>query len=161
MSRLGGEKSRLIPHKGYTIDPEAGLVYGKRGRPIRKLNGTGYLQVTTTGGAHVAMVHRMIWEAANGPIPDELQINHINGRKADNRLINLEVVTGSENCLHAFRTGLSDARGEKNGRAKLTAADVLQIRASCERHNVLALRYGVNSDTIRDVRRMRSWRDVK
>lgn len=106
----------ILHQRGYWTDPEAGVVIGKRGRPIRRVNGRGYGEVHSHG-AFVGTVHRMIWEAANGPIPAGMEINHINGIKSDNRLANLEMVTPSENCLHAFRTGLSRAYGEFNGRA--------------------------------------------
>ncbi|MCH8162118.1 MAG: HNH endonuclease [Chloroflexi bacterium] len=33
--------------------------------------------------------HIVIWEAANGPIPDKWVIHHLNGTKDDNRLENL------------------------------------------------------------------------
>jgi hypothetical protein len=52
-------------------------------------------------------------------------------------------------------------RGERNGRAKLTAADVWAIRAaSTGRHGeltLLARQYGVDRRTITDVIRGRSW----
>lgn len=64
------------------------------------------------------MAHRFIWEHVNGRLSEGLQINHINGVKDDNRIENLEAVTPSENLKHAYRIGLSDARGEKNGRYK-------------------------------------------
>ena len=43
------------------------------------------------------MVHRLIWIYVNGPIPDGLQIDHINGVRDDNRLSNLRLVTSDEN----------------------------------------------------------------
>lgn len=42
-------------------------------------------------------VHRIVWEAFNGEIPNDLQIDHINGVRDDNRLVNLRVVTPKEN----------------------------------------------------------------
>ena len=47
-----------------------------------------------------------MWAAHVGRIPEGLQINHKNGVKADNQLENLELVTRSENMLHASRLGL-------------------------------------------------------
>jgi hypothetical protein len=52
-----------------------------------------------------AMAHRMVWIAAHGLIPGSLQINHVNKRKWDNRLENLELVTSAGNVRHA--AGLS------------------------------------------------------
>ena len=102
---------------GYRCNPDAGLIYGKRqNRPIGRVDGRGYIQISACG--HVGLAHRMIWESVHGPIPDGLQINHKNGVKTDNRISNLELVTGSENVKHAYRIGLKDARGCKNGRYK-------------------------------------------
>ena len=64
----------------------------------------GYVSVTlrvSKGVYKTKLVHRLIWEAFNGPIPEGLEINHINGIKHDNRLCNLELVTKSENLKHA------------------------------------------------------------
>ena len=41
--------------------------------------------------------HRLIWIEAHGPIPDGYVIHHINGKKTDNRLDNLAMVTAKEN----------------------------------------------------------------
>ena len=47
-------------------------------------------------------VHRLVWEAFNGPIPGRLEINHKNLDRADNRLENLEMVTHQQNVQHAI-----------------------------------------------------------
>jgi len=47
-------------------------------------------------------VHRVVWEAFKGPIPDRLEINHKNLDRADNRLENLELVTHQQNAQHAI-----------------------------------------------------------
>jgi HNH endonuclease. len=100
---------------GYCIDAAAGIVYGKRGKPIRKIDSRGYLFVYS-GAGFVGTCHRMIWESVHGPIPAGLQINHINGIKTDNRIANLELVTPSENIVHAYRHGLMKAGPRVNGR---------------------------------------------
>lgn len=43
------------------------------------------------------MVHRLVWEAFNGQIPENMQVNHLNEIKTDNRLENLNLMTAKEN----------------------------------------------------------------
>ena len=49
---------------------------------------------------HVS-VHRAVWEAFNGEIPEGYEINHIDGNGRNNNLNNLELVTHSDNCKKA------------------------------------------------------------
>lgn len=86
----------------------------------------------------VVKVHRLVGEHFI-PNPDKKRtINHINGIKTDNRVINLEWNTHSENHLHAFRTGIRDRLhkfGKDNPKAKL----IIQIDRS---DNVVNQFYG-------------------
>lgn len=43
-------------------------------------------------------VHRFIWECFNGPIPDGLEVDHIDGNPMNNKLENLRLGTHKENC---------------------------------------------------------------
>jgi hypothetical protein len=45
--------------------------------------------------------HRVIWIAAEGPIPPGIQVNHLNKLRWDNRRVNLELVTYGNNVRHA------------------------------------------------------------
>lgn len=102
----------------YKVDPEKGIVFGQTGKPITK-KANGYVHVWNRNEFTDVSIsaHRLIWERVNGEIPKGLVINHINGIKDDNRIVNLEVVTASENTKHAYMMGLRSAAGEKNGRA--------------------------------------------
>jgi hypothetical protein len=77
--------------------------------------------------------HKLVWEAFCGPIPQGLQINHRNGKKADNSISNLELCTPSENTRHAYQVlGLKGRcnpnPGSRNGRAKLKDQDIPEIK---------------------------------
>lgn len=85
-------------------DPETGVaVWSARpsnrvkvGDTIGCKNTQGYLVVGMRGKIH--LLHRVVWELVNGPIPSGMQIDHINGVRDDNRLKNLRLVTHAGNC---------------------------------------------------------------
>ena len=49
-------------------------------------------------------VHRLVWESFNGSIPEGYEINHLNEKKFDNRLENLNLMTHRENINYGSRT---------------------------------------------------------
>ena len=51
-------------------------------------------------------VHRLVAQAYLKDYSENLQVNHINGIKTDNRLENLEMVTAKENMQKAVSIGL-------------------------------------------------------
>lgn len=55
----------------------------------------GYRMITM--GNKEYREHRLIWEMHNGPISDEMQIDHVNHVRDDNRIENLRLVNQSEN----------------------------------------------------------------
>lgn len=65
------------------------------------------------------LVHRAVWEAFNGKIPDRLEVNHKNLIREDNRLENLELLTHQQNVQHAqdiYNEGMQRiARGKRHG----------------------------------------------
>lgn len=94
-----------------------GTILRPNGKPAKQSNHSlGYLSlgIPIEGGFKTFKAHRVIaltWV----PNPDnKATVNHINGIKDDNRAVNLEWLTLSENHLHAWQTGLqANRRGEK------------------------------------------------
>lgn len=70
------------------------------------VNPFGYVYVMLSERKHI-FIHRLVAIAFIKNPNNKPSVNHINGKKDDNYLWNLEWVTRSENCKHAYRTGLS------------------------------------------------------
>lgn len=89
-------------YSGYQVS-NYGRVKSFKNKKERIMNQTttkqGYKSVSlrVDGKTNVKLVHRLVWEAFNGPIPKELVVNHINEDKSDNRLENLNLLTLTEN----------------------------------------------------------------
>lgn len=152
----------VIRHEqtGLLVDPKRGVVYGVAGELIGSVCSDGYVRL---GGRRQGYLyaHRLIWETVHGPIPVGLYIDHLNGRKADNRVSNLEAVTPSENAFRAIAMGLVPI-GEARSQAKLSEADVRAIRLTVGKvaTREWARRLGVDPAVVRDARNGTTWRHV-
>lgn len=76
-------------------------------------------------------IQRLIAEAWIRPINDNEVITWINADVSDNRVVNLKIITQQElikGLNDAGKVNHADQRGVKNGRAKLTTQDVIEIR---------------------------------
>lgn len=55
---------------------------------------------TVSVDGHTYTEHKLVWERANGPVPDGYVVHHRNHNKRDNRLENLELLTHEEHSRH-------------------------------------------------------------
>ena len=122
-----------------------------------KGNGYGH---TSRGPAH-----RRSYQLFVGQIPDGMDVCH----KCDNRICvnpsHLFVGTRYENMQDALRKGriargdqLPPRWGEHGTASKLTAQQIVIIRASSDPSKDLAIRFGVTSDNINRIRRNNTWK---
>jgi len=62
--------------------------------------------------------HRKIWTQHNGPIPEGLEIHHVNSNKLDNRISNLTLVTHRENTLKSDMMGRGYTKAKGGNRVR-------------------------------------------
>lgn len=92
--------------------------------------GYSVISLTDVNGARKThYVHAVVARSFIGTIPDKHTVNHKNGVKNDNRLVNLEIVTHKENIKHSLEVlGIKRVRGERHGNAKLSDDQIEDIR---------------------------------
>jgi hypothetical protein len=72
--------------------------YSRVGKVAGHQRKNGYVYVKLNGELHHAA--RLAWLLSHGSIDNTKQIDHINRIPSDNRLSNLRLVNGTENCIN-------------------------------------------------------------
>ena len=151
----------------YLVDKNGNIWSPYRGLHMLKPSPTkkGYYRIVlqTSEGRKTFQVHRLVLMTFN-PVNnmENLEVNHIDGNKSNNKLDNLEWCSGSFNVRHSLETGLKiPARGEKVGGNKITELQVIEIcerlKNGTESLSQIAQDYGVSKYCIFDIKRKRSW----
>ena len=121
----------------------------------------GYYQVDLWKGGEgkTNKIHRLVMLAFVGE--SDLEVNHINGIKTDNRLENLEYCTPSENIQHALDIGLM-AIGENHPNSKLTRACVERIKYGHQGMTQQAISeiYGIARSLVSVIRSGKKWKHI-
>ena len=165
----GDEEWRtVVGYPTYEVS-SLGNVRNRRGHILKPYKHLGYPGVALwrDGSQRTRAIHRLVCETFHGPAPDGQEVRHLNGRRDDNRTINLAWGTQKENAADRRLHG-TNAAGLKNGRAKLTDSDVLEIRAARKVYGWrfpsrvitdLTDRYGISQSTLRKVC-TRTWKHL-
>lgn len=100
----------VVGYEGRYEVSDLGRIRSKWFDKILKPQGmnTGYklISLTVNRKHKNALVHRLVAHAFLESIEGKKLVNHKNGDKSDNRAVNLEWCTYSENIRHAFSIGL-------------------------------------------------------
>jgi hypothetical protein len=120
--------------------------------------GYGHLSI----GGRVHLAHRVAWEIANGKIPEGAVIRHSCDNPPCCNPSHLMFGSHRDNTADMLaRNRNRPPIGERNGRGKLTAAQVAEIRRLAPsfrgRYRALGAQFGVNVSTISAISRGCSW----
>lgn len=104
-------------------------------------------------------VHRLVLLAFVGNIPKDMEVNHINGIKDDNRLDNLEYVTHSENEKHKYRIlKRPTIKWEKSNFSKLTRDQAYSIKyLENGLQKDIAKKYGISKGMVCLIKNNKNW----
>ena len=164
---VGYEKHYKISNLGRVKTLKKGI------EKIRKqsINYDGYANIilSKNGIAKQYKTHRLVALNFIENTLNKETVNHINGIKTDNRVINLEWATRSENMQHAVDTGLKKKvymKGEKNGSSKLKIEDILYIRNNYKprdndfNRKKLSEKFGVSINCIAIIISKKRWKHI-
>lgn len=105
------------------------------------------------------LAHRVAYRIGQGEIPEGLVVRHTCDNPCCCNWQHLLLGTHLDNVNDRIKRDRS-AKGEGNGRAKLTEQDVKLIRESPLSARYFAGRYEVDAKTIRDMRAGKTWKHV-
>jgi hypothetical protein len=130
------------------------LIRGKMIRPTHTNKGQHYpvVNLCVNGKTQMHLVHRLVAQAFLGPIPEGMEVDHINENGQDNRVENLRYLSRHENASRStkgFFRKESNAM-ENNPRSKVVLGFLsgeLVERISCAKY--LTKEFGINYSTLR------------
>ena len=120
---------RLIADGAYQSDD--GHLHRKDGRPLSRQDRNGYYTVRKMydNNNYCFMEHRVVYYMHNGKFDEELQINHKDFDRSNNRINNLELMTAKENVRYTIDAGRNVIlSGPDNPKAVFSEKEVQLIR---------------------------------
>jgi hypothetical protein len=157
---------RVQSHIGRTVLGTKGARGSWRDlKPTPQRKGHLCVCLSRDGKKYYRFVHRLVLEAFVGPCPPGMEACHFPDRDpANNRLDNLRWDTRQANHDDAVAHGTTAAtRGEKHCNAKLSEADVIEIRrlkATGVSMDVVAFAFRVKRATIEAIVYRKSWKHI-
>lgn len=156
--------SALVPHppSGLLACLTTGRIFNEDGLEVGIQASDTYVRVlkrtSAKGRLRTWYAHRVVWEAANGAIPEGMQIDHLDADAGNNALSNLDLVTPQQNRERQALRNLV-RYGCRSTYCKLTPEQASAIRDSAGSvpPRVWAQRLGISPRTVRDVRCGRTW----
>lgn len=141
-------KKPIINFEDYLID-EYGNVYSNKYNKLKVIkqqyHKKGYKVVTLVqnGTKKTLKVHRLVaLTFIKNPL-NKTQVNHIDGNKENNNVLNLEWATQSENQIHAHKTGLMNnkihllkLKASKQVYDPITNKYFNSLKEACEINNI-------------------------
>ena len=107
------------------------------------------------------LAHRVSYQLSIGTIPEGMCICHHCDNPSCVNPAHLFLGTNADNTADRDAKGRHVAlKGENNGRAKLTDADVLAIRDSGLSQNEIAAEYGVSQTVVSNIKIRKSWKHI-
>lgn len=135
----------------------------------------GYLQIRLSRNNRVEtkFVHRLLLKLFTNSNYTDLEINHINGIKSDNRLENLEWINHFKNMKHFWKSDLSNKtrlkmsetqhkfKGNKSPNHKLNQNDIIRIRDYLKEELLtqkeIAKRFNISQQMISKINNNKNW----
>lgn len=164
---------------GYDLDfsdlyevSNLGQIRNKKNKRVRKLfpDKDGYLRVFLNKGSlngkmlgRNDSIHRIVAKAFLSNKENKPQVNHKDGDKSNNEVINLEWCTNQENRNHAIVTGLVDNLGEKNGNSKINSEQAKEVKSLIKNGitlNEISEQLGVSRHIVGDISCGKTWKQL-
>jgi hypothetical protein len=142
-------------------DPVTGCIEWTAGR-----NKAGYGRINRgRRGEGTVLAHRLVWELKHGPIPPGMEVCHSCDNPPCCNEAHLFLGTHQDNVADMVAKDRGKhPKGEVHGRAKLTEADVVEIRrrlAAGESQRKIAASFGITQGPVCCIKTGRTWKHLK
>jgi hypothetical protein len=127
--------------------------------------GYKYFNIKIDKKYKILKLHRLVAKYFLDNLNSYKEINHKDGNKLNNNVLNLEWCSRSHNIKHAFRSGLKNAKGSKNANNILKEFEVKTIKnlflegiSDREIHFIYKNKIGYG--TIQAIKHKRIWKHI-
>jgi hypothetical protein len=115
--------------------------------------------LSETPGIKRYQVHRLVYAAFHGEIPEGAHVLHKDGNHLDNAITNLYLGNHLQNMRDKRRHG-TQTEGEDHPASKLDEDAVIRIRYGNEKQKVLAKEYGISQAAVSHIRNFKTWKHL-